>query len=73
MFINIFYGLLLLFFSLGEVVNFISTDTDRIVGACPSFHALWSLPFQVTVNYCVLCFCFIPLFKLSIKLLISVG
>ncbi|XP_075224680.1 ATP-binding cassette sub-family C member 10 [Lycorma delicatula] len=37
-------------FSLGEIVNFMSTDTDRIVGACPSFHALWSLPFQIAVT-----------------------
>ena len=24
-----------------------STDTDRIVNFCPSFHAFWSLPLQV--------------------------
>lgn len=34
-------------FSIGEIVNFMSTDTDRIVNSCPSFHALWSIPFQV--------------------------
>lgn len=34
-------------FSHGEIVNFMSTDTDRIVNACPSFHAMWSIPFQV--------------------------
>lgn len=34
-------------FSIGEIVNFMSTDTDRIVNSCPSFHALWSTPFQV--------------------------
>lgn len=34
-------------FSVGEIVNFMSTDTDRIVNSCPSFHALWSIPFQV--------------------------
>lgn len=34
-------------FTCGEIVNFMSTDTDRILNFCPSFHAFWSLPFQV--------------------------
>ncbi|KAF5302801.1 hypothetical protein FQA39_LY01981 [Lamprigera yunnana] len=34
-------------FSVGEIMNFMSTDTDRIVNSCPSFHAFWSIPFQV--------------------------
>lgn len=34
-------------FTTGEIVNFMSTDTDRILNFCPSFHAFWSLPFQV--------------------------
>lgn len=34
-------------FSVGEIVNFMSTDTDRIVNSCPSFHALWSTPLYV--------------------------
>lgn len=34
-------------FTSGEIVNFMSTDTDRILNFCPSFHAFWSLPFQV--------------------------
>ncbi|CAH1956339.1 unnamed protein product [Acanthoscelides obtectus] len=37
-------------FSVGEIVNFMSTDTDRIVNSCPSFHALWSIPFQLGVT-----------------------
>ncbi|CAB3994460.1 multidrug resistance-associated 7-like [Paramuricea clavata] len=37
-------------FSTGEVVNFMSTDTDRIVNFCQSFHQFWSLPFQVAVS-----------------------
>ena len=37
-------------FSTGEIVNFMSTDTDRVVNFCPSFHAFWSLPFQVAVS-----------------------
>ena len=37
-------------FSTGEIVNFMSTDTDRIVNFCPSFHAFWSLPFQIAVS-----------------------
>lgn len=34
-------------FTVGEIVNFMSTDTERIVNACPSFHTFWSIPFQV--------------------------
>ncbi|KAJ8985380.1 hypothetical protein NQ317_007536 [Molorchus minor] len=37
-------------FSVGEIVNFMSTDTDRIVNSCPSFHSLWSIPFQLAVT-----------------------
>ena len=36
-------------FSTGQVVNFMSTDTDRIVNFCPSFHQFWSLPVQTAV------------------------
>ncbi|CAL1534987.1 unnamed protein product [Lymnaea stagnalis] len=41
-------------FSSGEIVNFMSTDTDRILNYCPSFHAFWSLPFQVSVSLLLL-------------------
>lgn len=41
-------------FSSGEVVNFMSTDTDRIVNSCPSFHALWSIPLQLAVTFYLL-------------------
>ena len=34
----------------GEVVNLMSTDTDRIVNFCPSFHQFWSLPFQIAIS-----------------------
>ncbi|KAJ7321461.1 Multidrug resistance-associated protein 7 [Desmophyllum pertusum] len=37
-------------FSSGEVVNFMSTDTDRVVNFAPSFHQFWSLPFQIAVS-----------------------
>ncbi|XP_078671973.1 ATP-binding cassette sub-family C member 10-like [Branchiostoma floridae x Branchiostoma belcheri] len=37
-------------FTTGEVVNFMSTDTGRIVNFCPSFHQFWSLPFQIAVS-----------------------
>ncbi|XP_063242885.1 ATP-binding cassette sub-family C member 10 [Bacillus rossius redtenbacheri] len=37
-------------FSVGEVMNFMSTDTDRIMNACPSFHSVWSIPFQIAVT-----------------------
>lgn len=36
--------------TVGEIVNFMSTDTDRIVNFCPSFHAFWSLPVQTAVS-----------------------
>ncbi|XP_042231259.1 ATP-binding cassette sub-family C member 10-like [Homarus americanus] len=37
-------------FSTGEVVNLMSTDTDRIGNFCQSFHALWSLPLQLGIT-----------------------
>uniref|UniRef100_A0A0C9Q1X6 ABC-type xenobiotic transporter n=1 Tax=Fopius arisanus TaxID=64838 RepID=A0A0C9Q1X6_9HYME len=37
-------------FTFGEIVNFMSTDTDRIVNSCPSFHTLWSIPLQLAVT-----------------------
>ncbi|KAI8422275.1 hypothetical protein MSG28_006161 [Choristoneura fumiferana] len=37
-------------FSVGEITNFMSTDTDRIVNACPSFHAFWSIPLQLAIT-----------------------
>lgn len=30
-----------------DILNLMSTDTDRIVNSCISFHSLWSIPFQV--------------------------
>ncbi|XP_062869541.1 ATP-binding cassette sub-family C member 10 [Trichomycterus rosablanca] len=33
-------------FNTGEVVNFMSTDTDRLVNFFNSFHDVWCLPFQ---------------------------
>ncbi|XP_068632456.1 ATP-binding cassette sub-family C member 10 [Battus philenor] len=37
-------------FSVGEITNFMSTDTDRIVNSCPSFHAVWSIPLQLIIT-----------------------
>lgn len=37
-------------FTLGEIVNFMSTDSDRIVNSCPSFHTFWSIPLQLIVT-----------------------
>ncbi|XP_067149343.1 ATP-binding cassette sub-family C member 10 isoform X3 [Apteryx mantelli] len=37
-------------FTVGEIVNFMSTDTDRLVNFCPSFHEVWSLPFQFAIT-----------------------
>ncbi|KAK3562319.1 hypothetical protein QTP86_033307 [Hemibagrus guttatus] len=33
-------------FTTGQVVNYMSTDTDRLVNFFNSFHEVWSLPFQ---------------------------
>ncbi|GFQ88371.1 multidrug resistance-associated protein 7 [Trichonephila clavata] len=47
----------------GEILNFISTDADRIVNFCNSFHQVWSLPLQVIIAlvllYQQLHYCFI--------------
>ncbi|EZA61102.1 hypothetical protein DMN91_004524 [Ooceraea biroi] len=37
-------------FNYGEIVNFMSTDSDRLVNSCPSFHTFWSIPFQLFVT-----------------------
>ena len=37
-------------FNTGEVINYMSTDTDRVVNFAPSLHAVWSLPFQLIVT-----------------------
>uniref|UniRef100_A0A672G572 ATP-binding cassette, sub-family C (CFTR/MRP), member 10 n=1 Tax=Salarias fasciatus TaxID=181472 RepID=A0A672G572_SALFA len=36
--------------SLGEAVNLMSADTDRVVNFFNSFHELWSLPFRFAVT-----------------------
>lgn len=36
-------------FSSGEIQTFMSTDADRTVNLCNSFHDLWSLPLQIGV------------------------
>lgn len=30
-----------------EILNLMSTDTDRIANSCVSFHSFWSIPFQL--------------------------
>ncbi|NXT68523.1 MRP7 protein, partial [Chaetops frenatus] len=37
-------------FTVGEIVNFMSTDTDRLANFCLSFHELWSLPIQLAIT-----------------------
>ncbi|XP_008282467.1 multidrug resistance-associated protein 7 [Stegastes partitus] len=37
-------------FTLGEVVNLMSTDTDRVVNFLRSFHELWSMPFRFFIT-----------------------
>jgi len=41
-------------FNFGEIVNFMSTDSDRLVNSCPSFHTFWSIPFQVHDNIMII-------------------
>ena len=41
-------------FSTGQIINFMSTDTDRVNNFGPSLHAAWSLPFQFTVTLVLL-------------------
>ncbi|XP_051470660.1 ATP-binding cassette sub-family C member 10 isoform X2 [Apus apus] len=36
-------------FTMGEIVNFMSTDTGRLVNFCLSFHEVWSLPVQFAI------------------------
>ena len=38
------------FVNIHQIVNFMSTDTDRVVNFAPSFHQFWSLPFQIGVS-----------------------
>jgi len=37
-------------FSIGQVVNFMSIDTNSIVNGFPSFHSCWSLPLQISIT-----------------------
>lgn len=37
-------------FTLGEIVNLMSTDADRVVSFFTSFHELWSMPFQFSIT-----------------------
>ncbi|KFQ26676.1 Multidrug resistance-associated protein 7 [Mesitornis unicolor] len=37
-------------FTVGEIVNFMSTDTGRLINFCLSFHEVWSLPFQFAIT-----------------------
>uniref|UniRef100_A0A8B9GHU7 Multidrug resistance-associated protein 7 n=1 Tax=Amazona collaria TaxID=241587 RepID=A0A8B9GHU7_9PSIT len=37
-------------FTVGEIVNFMSTDTSRLINFCLSLHEVWSLPFQFAIT-----------------------
>ena len=37
-------------YSIGQVVNYMSIDTDSVVNAFPSFHSFWSLPLQICIS-----------------------
>ena len=41
-------------FSTGQIINFMSCDTDRVVNFAGSLHAAWSLPFQLAVTLVLL-------------------
>ena len=41
-------------FSTGQIINFMSTDTDRVNNFGPSVHAAWSLPFQFFITLILL-------------------
>ncbi|XP_071662262.1 ATP-binding cassette sub-family C member 10 isoform X6 [Patagioenas fasciata] len=41
-------------FTVGEIVNFMSMDTSRLVNFCLSFHEVWSLPFQFAITFYLL-------------------
>ena len=41
-------------FSTGQIINFMSTDTDRVNNFGPSLHAAWSLPFQFSITLILL-------------------
>lgn len=43
-------GTMLSCFTVGEIVNFMSTDASRLVNFCLSFHEVWSLPFQFAIT-----------------------
>lgn len=36
-------------YSIGQIVNYMSIDTDSIVNGFPSFHSLWSLPLKIAI------------------------
>lgn len=40
-------------FNFGEIANFMSTDSERLVNSCASFHAFWSIPLQVISYFIV--------------------
>ena len=50
--ISIFFDNLLLisYFSVGEITNFMSTDLSKIVDSGPVLHLFWSIPFEVRVT-----------------------
>ncbi|NXC97169.1 MRP7 protein, partial [Certhia familiaris] len=37
-------------FTVGEIVNFMSMDTDRLISFCRVFHELWNLPVQLAIT-----------------------
>ncbi|XP_060081599.1 ATP-binding cassette sub-family C member 10-like [Ylistrum balloti] len=41
-------------FSTGQIVNFLGTDTDRIVAFCEFFHRIWIIPIEVVISMYIL-------------------
>ncbi|XP_078503539.1 ATP-binding cassette sub-family C member 10-like isoform X2 [Lissotriton helveticus] len=41
-------------FSTGEVVNFISSDSEQLADVCLAFHEVWALPIEFAITFCLL-------------------
>ena len=54
-------------FSIGQIVNYMSIDSNSIVNAFPSFHSLWSLPIQISITLYLL------YSQIGISFLVGVG
>ncbi len=51
--------------SIGQIVNFMSIDTDTLVNLFPSIHSFWSLPLQILITLYLLYVCSFILYELK--------